>query len=284
MALQPDDFDNDRLSLVESVSTRHHHPVTDAQFLLRFLKHTSIHHPHLLDERGVASELWRFMRSDTQRGIGIPHGNGEPVLTIPGAASGDWILAPMNSYLRNIGYTPYPSGILLNVQPGENYMRRLSDVLKKIADETGQKVSIVGHSLGGSLGKILSDNHPEEVEKVVGVAAVFNSSIGINPLLFAALLPVFAYDLAAFGPSVLPREIKIFHELDEPAKVPVYSIYSKKDGILTFFSCIRGDSTNIKVDSTHIGMIWNEESMRALATVLRPEERPALKVVRHARV
>lgn len=284
MALQPEEFENNQLSLVQPVSTRHHHPVTDAQFILRFLKHTALHHPHLINERGVASEFWNFIHSETHRGIGVPHGNGEPVLTIPGAASGDWILAPMNNYLRTIGYTPYTSGIFLNVQPGENYMLRLSDILKKIADDTGQKVSIVGHSLGGSLGKVLSDSHPQEVEKVVGFAAVFNSSIGINPLLFAALLPAFAYDLAAFGPSVLPREIKIFHALDEPAKVPIYSIYSEKDGILTFFSCIRGDSANIKADSTHIGMIWNEGALRTLATVLRPEERPALKVVRHARV
>jgi len=45
----------------------------------------------------------------------IPHGNGEPVLLLPGYFVGDWAMAPMARWLRRIGYNSYLSGIDFNL-------------------------------------------------------------------------------------------------------------------------------------------------------------------------
>src|SRR5258708_19866988 len=48
-------------------------------------------------------------------GVGIPRGDGRPVLLIPGFTAGDWSLGTLARWLGRIGYKPYLSGIDLNV-------------------------------------------------------------------------------------------------------------------------------------------------------------------------
>jgi pimeloyl-ACP methyl ester carboxylesterase len=285
MAVKAEELGNSAsLIPTQAVAASHHHEVSDLQFILRFLKHTVKHAPRLYNERGVPKELWGLVNSDLYKtGAGVPHGNAEPVLTVPGATAGDWSLTLLNRYLKTIGYTPYSSGIFCNIFPGEKYIPILSDDIKRITDKTQMQVTIVGHSLGASLAKVISDKHPEEVKRVVGFAGVLNSSVGVNPALFVLLFPAAVVDLVVFGPSVLPKEIAIFHKLDEPVKVPHYSLYTMDDGIITPLSCIRRDSYNIKVKSTHTGMVGNENAFRELAHVLRRDDpiKPRLEVVRH---
>src|SRR5258708_36353079 len=89
-----------------------------------------------------------LVRDPVFRGRGVPHGDGRPVLLIPGFLSGDWHLGVLHNWLGRIGYRPYLSGILFNVQHSEKMLSGLRRRLTELNPETALPVSIVGHSRG----------------------------------------------------------------------------------------------------------------------------------------
>jgi hypothetical protein len=68
--------------------------------------------------------LTRFLRSEVLAGHGIPHGDGRPVVVLPPAAAGDWLLPVMLAWLRRIGYTGYRSSIGLHVDCSDRTMSK----------------------------------------------------------------------------------------------------------------------------------------------------------------
>ncbi|MDE1768233.1 MAG: alpha/beta hydrolase [Candidatus Micrarchaeota archaeon] len=251
----------------------YHHPVSDAGVPLRFLKHTLRHTPNLGHEWHAAKELLELVRSPIYRGEGVQRGNGEPVMLIPGIMCTDHTLYIMRGWLNKIGYRAYTSEIL-NVLPASNVLPRLENRLKEITDETGRPATLIGQSFGGALAKLLSDRMPHEVSKVIGLVPVFNSAIGVTPLLLTGLLPMGVTSVAKLGPEIVKKEIDVFHQLDEPASVRLISIYTKKDGILTYRTCLRKDAKHYEVDGTHLGMGLNKYAYQLTSQFLHQRRVP----------
>ncbi len=93
-------------------------------------------------------------------GVGVPRGDGRPVLLIPGFTAGDWSLGTLARWLGRIGYKPYLSGIDLNVGCPRRKVELVGWRVEKIARESGQRVTIIGHSLGGVLGRAIATANP----------------------------------------------------------------------------------------------------------------------------
>ena len=83
-----------------------------------------------------------------------------PILLIPGFTAGDWSLGTLARWLGRIGYKPYLSGIDLNVGCPRRKVELVGWRVEKIARETGQRVTIIGHSLGGVLGRAIAASNP----------------------------------------------------------------------------------------------------------------------------
>ncbi len=260
----------------------YHHPVSDVGVPLRFLKHTLRHTPNVGNEWHAAKEFLDLVRSPIYNGEGVPKGHGEPVMLIPGIMCTDRTLFVMRRWLNRIGYNAYTSEIF-NILPASNVLPRLEARLKEITDETGRPATLIGQSFGGALAKLLSDRMPHEVSKVIGIVPVFNSAIGVTPLLLTGLLPMGITSVAKLGPEIVKKEIDIFHQLDEPASVRLISIYTKKDGIITYKTCLRKDAEHYEVDGTHLGMGLNKDAYQLAAKFLHQRgapksSRPSLKV------
>ena len=82
-------------------------------------------------------------------GFGVPRGNGEPVVLVPGFLGSDRYLTEMHLWLRRIGYKPYFSGIGRNVDCPELLTQRLLVTIQQAHAETHMPVTIIGHSMGG---------------------------------------------------------------------------------------------------------------------------------------
>src|SRR4051794_14443986 len=82
-------------------------------------------------------------------GAGVPRGQGEPVLLIPGYMVGDRSLALMAGWLQRIGYATRRSGIRRNVDRTDATVALLSESLQQQAAGDPRRVAIVGQSLGG---------------------------------------------------------------------------------------------------------------------------------------
>src|SRR5579885_58983 len=100
----------------------------------------------------VGVEMLYLRISPVYWGLSIPRGDGSAVVVIPGFLGTDFYLGELRGWLRRIGYKPYFSCIGLNAEcPNLLIRHRLIETIEKAYAQTGRKVHLVGHSLGGTL-------------------------------------------------------------------------------------------------------------------------------------
>ena len=143
------------------------------------------HFPPLWRESRFGLELAELRRSPVFRGHGVPDGDGRAVMLIPGFLAGDGSLATMTHWLRQNGYHTRRAGIRANVGCSEEACARLEARLEGFAEHTGQKVSIVGQSRGGTFARALAVRRPDLVEGIVTLGSPTVSQLRIHPLVLA---------------------------------------------------------------------------------------------------
>jgi pimeloyl-ACP methyl ester carboxylesterase len=216
-------------------------------------------------------------------GFGVPRGHGEPVVVVPGFLGSDRYLTELVLWLRRINYRPYFSGIGRNVDCPELLTQRLLITVEQAFDDTHQKVTIVGHSLGGMLARATGHRAPSLVKQVITMGSPFRS-VRAHPVVLSA---------ANLVRSNIVRERRQRREVTNTCFTPECScgfvttlkqeaedgfrsrpferaaIFSKCDGIVDWRSCIEEeDEFNREVTSTHIGMAFNPDVYRTLANLL----------------
>lgn len=219
-------------------------------------------------------EFAALVRDPVFRGRGVPRGDGRPVLLVPGFLSGDWHLGVLHNWLARVGYRPYLSGILFNVQHSERMLAGLRRRLTEIHTETGTRVSIVGHSRGGLLAKVLSQRRPLLVEQVITLGAPLANWTDLAALTHQAVGVVRLANEIAYGKR-LNAEGRFSHDLEVAPLVPTTSIYTKSDETVKFRACIRPDIPSIPAWGSHNGLLVNPEVYRLLGRLLARPHRKA---------
>lgn len=220
-----------------------------------------------LEAPRLAAEYAALLRHPVFQGRGATPAAGRPVLLIPGFLASDWTLATLSSWLRRRGYRPEFAGIAWNVQPSEVLMVRLGHRLGALAGLHGRPVAVVGHSRGGLLAKVLADRHPGLVDQVVALGAPLGDMFDVHPITVAAAQLVHLVNHLGLR-AVLDAEERFMRDLAAPCRVPVYSVYSRDDGVVHWRACIRPDVTAIEVSGSHIGMAVNPAVYELLETLL----------------
>ena len=218
-------------------------------------------------------ELTALLRDPVVRGRGVPRGDGRAVLLVPGFLSGDWSMRVLQRWLQRVGYRTFVSGINFNIHHSEYLVANLRTRLKQVHREAGARVSVIGHSRGGVLSKVLSSREPDLVEQVVGLGAPFADMLDISPLTNVAVGVVRTANELRFGRS-FQAEARFMVELREPPAVPTTSIYTRSDDVVNFRSCLRPDIPAISVWGSHNGLIVNPEVYRLLGRLLARPRRP----------
>jgi len=112
-------------------------------------------------------ELNALWKDPVFRGRGVPPGDGRSVLLVPGFLSGDWSLRLLHGWLERIGYRSYLSGIYVNAFHSEHMLAGLRHRLAEILKDDDAPITLIGHSRGGLLAKVLSQRRPKDVEQVI---------------------------------------------------------------------------------------------------------------------
>jgi len=212
-------------------------------------------------------EVAALLRDPVFRGRGVPRGDGRPVLVIPGFLAGDWIVRVLHGWLGRIGYRSYLSGILLNVQHSERLISRLKSRVAEIQRDTGSRVSLVGHSRGGLLAKVLSHRRPNAIEQVIALGSPLADWTDLAAFTSRAVGVVKTANELAYGRR-LNAEGRFIYDLKQAPLVPTTSIYTKADDVVNFRSCLRPDIPAIPVWGTHNGLVVNPEVYRLLGRLL----------------
>ena len=223
------------------------------------------------------SEWIRLRASGVYYGFGVPHGQQSPVMLVPGFMSGDIIMLEMQRWLRRIGYDAHLSGIVWNTDCPDQTAQQLIHRIKSIHKKTGEKVSLVGHSLGGMLSKYIVQAEPELVDRVITLGSPFASLVKAHPSVVGIWEKLKNSRSGLIGRNLKPScatgyctcgfvESMIQPEAVQP---PQFAIYSRKDGVADWRSCMEEDpSANTEVNCTHIGMIVHPEVYRVVANRL----------------
>src|SRR5437763_13303355 len=105
-------------------------------------------------------ELGRLLVDPVFRGEGVPRGDGAPVLAIPGFLAGDSSLSVMRDWLQRMGYEPYGTGIVSNIDCSDRTLDALERRLVRLTERGGRRVALIGHSRGAHLAKALATRRP----------------------------------------------------------------------------------------------------------------------------
>ncbi len=219
-------------------------------------------------------ELSALWRDPVFRGRGVPRGDGRAVLLVPGFLSGDWSLRLLHGWLERIGYSSHLSGINFNVLHSEHMLAGLRHRMAEIQKHDPAPVSLIGHSRGGLLAKVLSQRRPKSVEQVITLGSPLADLTDLARVTRAAVGVVTTANEIGFGRR-LRAEGRFAHDLRLPPPVPTTSIYTRSDDVVNFRSCLRPDIPAISVWGSHNGLVVNPEVYRLLGRLLARPRRAA---------
>lgn len=234
---------------------------------------------------------WEFLRLKTAAayyGLNLPHGNGDPVVVVPGFLGADWYLFELYRWLRRMGYRPYFSRIGHNAQCPDVLTHRLLKTVNRAYTETGRRVHLIGHSFGGVLARGVATRKPDRVASVIMLGSPYRG-VRVHGLVLRAIHQVRAFsqlvrrkgqdcltDACACGFMCTMRN-------NFPETIPLTSIYTKSDGVVEWTSCVDGTAeVDVEVNGTHVGLVWNPEVYKIVAERLAspPHTRAALRKAR----
>jgi pimeloyl-ACP methyl ester carboxylesterase len=219
-------------------------------------------------------ELTALVRDPVFRGRGVPAGDGRPVLLIPGFLAGDWMLRVLDAWLGRIGYRSYLSGIVFNIQHSERMVAGLRRKVSQIQKETGARVSLVGHSRGGLLAKVVAQRRPQSIEQVIALGSPLADWSDVAALTRHAIGVLTTANQLVYGRR-LDGEGRFLYDLKLAPAVPTTSIYTKTDDVVNFRSCLRPDIPALPVWGSHNGLVVNPEVYRLLGRLLARPRRAA---------
>jgi pimeloyl-ACP methyl ester carboxylesterase len=205
-----------------------------------------------------------------------PRGDGHAVLVLPGLLATDLTTQPMRGFLRALGYRPRGWRLGRNLGPTSFAIEGMRRTVEQLADTTGSSVSLVGWSLGGIYARELARETPDAVRRVITLGSPFALT---NPAESRADR---AYQRRSHLHSL---RIPTRAQVARPIPVPSTAVYSRRDGIVSWRSCIERPTDlheNIEVRCAHLGFGVDPATLWAVADRLaqpagthRPFEPPA---------
>jgi pimeloyl-ACP methyl ester carboxylesterase len=206
-------------------------------------------------EFGAVLPAWPILQQ-------APKGDGHRVIVFPGLAASDASTMPLRKYIQSLGYE------VSGWEQGNNFGPRAGvlDAIKlsvREAYESGNKVSLIGWSLGGIYAREIAKELPECVRCVITLGTPFAG----NPRSTHAWR---LYEMVS-GRSIDGESHQF--DLEKAPPMPTTSVYSRTDGIVAWQGSIQSTKTgighaqteNIEVLASHVGIGLNPSAWWAVA-------------------
>jgi pimeloyl-ACP methyl ester carboxylesterase len=239
----------------------------------RFLPHEEIPTPlPILSEPFSLLEFAVLRLSPVYYGLGVSAGDGTAVVIVPGFLGMDLSLFELHAWLTRIGYRPYFSGMGLAADCPNVLAQNLTTTVERAYQETGQRVHMIGHSLGGIFARSAAVRMPERIASVTTLGSPFRGLVA-HPLVLT-LANVVRRRIRGRSPSppqgcATSRCSCAFAgslRRKWPTSVAQTAIYSREDGIVDWRYCRTGDpKVDVEVGGTHLGLIFNSTTYLHIA-------------------
>ena len=244
-----------------------------AQPKARFLPHEEIPSPlPIFHEPFLLLEFAALRMSPVYYGLGVPAGDGTAVVIIPGLMGMDLILFELYGWLARLGYRAYFSGMGLAADCPDVLARTLTATIDRAYLETGERVHLIGHSLGGIFARSAAVRMPDRIASVTTLASPFRGLV-VHPLALTLGDLVRSrirsrYPKAPQGCATSRCSCAFGRSLRRkwPSSVAQTAIYTRADGIVDWRYCRTGDpKVDVEVSGTHLGLIFNSTTYVCIA-------------------
>lgn len=194
-------------------------------------------------------------------------GNGDTVLVFPGFLVGDIGTLLMRNFLNDIGFNAKPWKLGINRGPTRKVLVGVRDRIKELTDIAGEKISMVGWSLGGIYAREEAKENPDHIKLIITLGTPFAK--GLNTQTVGGYFKNAGID----GLNSLTS--KKINQLHVSPPQPYTSIYSKRDKVINWTTCVDNNykdrKESIEVDSSHFGLCHNCSSLEIIADRLNQD-------------
>lgn len=188
--------------------------------------------------------------------------NPRTVMVLPGFMTHPYRMRYMAQHLEKAGHTAKRWGLGWNLGPTEENLEQLEARLLELHERSGEKVVLLGWSLGGIFGRELAKRQPQAVAKVITMGSPFSGDPRANNVW---RIYQFVTGHSVDNPPV---------ETDVAEKPPVETIalWSPRDGMIDVrAACGKPGERDraVSLRCTHIGFTYATD---AIETVLEELE------------
>ncbi len=192
-------------------------------------------------------------------------GDGHPVMVLPGFLGGDDSTLILRRFLTRLGYVSLPwlhgrnTG---NPHLLEGAVRRFY----RAHQSSGEKISLVGQSLGGIYAREIARRFPQAVRCVITLGSPY---AGQDDAQTASPMVTRLFESLS-GHTAEEMRRRMFDHADPraPMGLPSTSIYSRTDGVAYWQACVDRESAlseNVEVRASHTGMAVNPDVLHVIA-------------------
>jgi triacylglycerol lipase len=225
-------------------------------------------------------ELYRLLVDPVLLGYGVHRGDGRPVILMPGFGGGDQTLLVLAAWLRRIGYRPHTCGFVTNTGCSDRAVDRVERRLERLHDGSGRRVALIGHSRGGHYARALAHRRPDLVSHAISAGAALRRMLATSYPTQRAVAGVRGVTLRsgrARSPGCMTEmcDCRFASDFDSPFpadRVRLTSIYSKGDGVVRWQAALVPYGTCVEVTGSHVGLVFNRKTYRAIAAALAQPE------------
>ena len=185
-------------------------------------------------------------------------GNDQAVLLLPGYGAHVRAMGLVKRYLCSLGYQVHDWSLGTNNGDMKSSLPLVQSDIDRLVQSSGQPVSLIGWSLGGTMARECAREAPSKVRQII----TLGSPVVGGPR-FTAFKPLFekrGFDLDRAANTVLSRYRK-------PLNTSVTALYCKRDSIVHWQACIDRFSENInhmEIKTPHMSMPFSAEVLNLL--------------------
>src|SRR5215469_3138834 len=169
----------------------------------------------------------------------VDRAESKVVMLIPGFMAGDATLIPLAHFLRLLGHRTVFSGIISNSRCPSDTLRDLATRLARAHERFGERIVVIGQSLGGVYARALARENRDLVERVITLGSPIRQPRDAANYAVATVVSSVA-TLRGKANGCLSENCQCGLRLTDeaPVDVPITVVYSRTDGVVHWQACI----------------------------------------------
>jgi triacylglycerol lipase len=222
----------------------------------------------------LAGVQWlRLRRSPVYHGDGVPRGDGSPVMIVQGFLTPRHYLGTLRSWLERIGYRPRIAEIGWNADCLDVLADQIVAQAASARGDTGRRVHLIGHSLGGVLVRAVPARAPHVVASVTTLATPFRG-LRLHPGLRLSNIIVRGVVRRRRAPAVFPECMTFACQCATvralasplPPSLPQLAVVAPGDGMADWrYERDPATTRVVEVPGCHFGVVYERAAYEALA-------------------